>query len=490
PWSNGKYIIKVMIDNETYYGILHVLSKNITEDEFTNMHKYLEEQLQGITKKYTHLTQAIDESIDDPAANQLEYWLINYVNRLISILISLENNYVTTLKKNYQIESLPKHLDRKSIQWATGAKGSIYGEKKYYNRKYKLTANSRENQYVKKCIMVILKTIKKEQQRQLRKYELMNNRVNDAKRRIEIIEDGIRKSANKRNISKEDIYKRKLSKQNAERELKAKEEKRKSILMTYYKLKKGFQKLNYLMNNTFWKYVKPSSQNRDMRFSNKHYGQFYKLWRNFRDLCGNSVSDKGKPHNKTSEYVMISTPTLYEYYSYFKLIDILHELGFKQYDQSKTLKAGYLFSEILPNTVIQFEKESFRIDLVYDQEVHFGSTEAIRSGTYFFCRSAKRRPDIRIDLYIYDKQFNEYIYHSSMILEVKYRPLKNIYSEVGYTEEMYQLNGYRVIRRYCPFRESFIHNVREIICVYPGDDKDISFISEAGIYLILRPNRE
>src|SRR5699024_1648033 len=79
----------------------------------------------------------------------------------------------------------------------------------------------------------------------------MNNRVNDAKRRIEIIEDGIRKSANKRNISKEDIYKRKLSKQNAERELKAKEEKRKSILMTYYKLKKGFQKLNYLMNKNF-----------------------------------------------------------------------------------------------------------------------------------------------------------------------------------------------------------------------------------------------
>src|SRR5699024_4044107 len=146
-------------------------------------------------------------------------------------------------------------------------------------------------QYVKKCIMVILKTIKKEQQRQLRKYELMNNRVNDAKRRIEIIEDGIRKSANKRNISKEDIYKRKLSKQNAEREVQDKEEKRKSTLITNYKLKKGFHNLNYLMNNIFWKYVIPSSQNRDMRFSNNHYGQLYKLWRNFRDLCGNSVSD-------------------------------------------------------------------------------------------------------------------------------------------------------------------------------------------------------
>src|SRR5699024_6431609 len=101
--------------------------------------------------------------------------------------------------------------------------------------------------------------------------------------------------------------------------------------MTYYKLKKGFQKLNYLMNNTFWKYVKPSSQNRDMRYSNKHYGKFYKLCRIFRDICSIFLSYKVKPYNKICLNVKIYYLSLIKTLIFFSLLDYFYHICFYIY---------------------------------------------------------------------------------------------------------------------------------------------------------------
>lgn len=490
PWSNGRYIFKVIINDQKYYGVLHVESKNMTEDEFTNMHQYLERHLSGISRKYTNLTKVIDDTLDnDTSANQLEHWLLSNVQKLISILNSIESNHVTIFQKTYQVEKLPKHLDRKSIQWVNGAKGSIFAGQKYYNRKSQLTTNSAENRYIKMCTMVILKALKKTKKKQFKKNQLINEKISHLKDRIKRIEKAIQQSDGRRNISREDIRKRRLSKINAERDLNGKCEIQHNLLINYNYLRNSFKQINYLMHNTFWKFVS-YSQCRNVKITNRNYIPFHKLWTEFLNVQGDISTKKKKQKHRTKTYMMNSTPTLYEYYSFFQLIDILKGMGFERHNQNKSLKEGYLFSEILPNTALQFAKDDLRIDLVYEQEVSYGAREAINSKTYFFSGSANRRPDIRIDLYIYDGRFNEYLYNSSIILEVKYRPLYNIYSDLGYTNEMNQLNEYRLIRRYCPFRKSYIDGIRNVICVYPGYSRDIHFESEAGSYLILRPNRE
>lgn len=489
PWSNGKYIFEILINDRTYYGVLHVQSKNITEDEFVNMHQYLEDHLSGISRKYTDLTEVVDDTLSDDSADQLEYWLLKNVGKLISVLNSIESNYVATFQKTYRVERLPKHLDRKSIQWGNGAKGSIFAGQKHLNRRYQLTANTIENRFVKMGTLTILNAIKKKKEKQLIRIRIINKKIKDLEDRIDRIDRAIEHSASRRNISREDIYKRRASKTNVKRDLVRKQKLQQTLQEKHHYLESSFRKVNYLTHNTFWKYVS-FSQNRNLKIVNRNYIPFKQLWAEFLNIEGDILSKESRQKKKPNEYMMISTPMLYEYYTFFQMVDTLTEMGFSRHDQNKGLTIGDLFSEILPNTTIQFEKDGMRIDLVYEQEIYYDSHEAISSEAYFFSRSNNRRPDLRIDLYIYDEHFEDYLYNSSTILEVKYRPLMNIYSDIGYTEEMNQLNEYRLIRRYCPRRESYIDGIDNVICVYPGNRQDIHFVSEAGTYLILRPRRE
>lgn len=488
PWSNGKYIFDIIINNRTYYGVLHVKSKNITEDEFVNMHKYLEDHLSGISRKYTDLTEVVDDTLSNDSADQLEYWLLKNVAKLISVLNSIENNYVATFQKTYRIERLPKHLDRKSIQWANGPKGSVFAGQKHFNRRYQLTSNSIENRFVKMGTLTILKAIQKKKEKQLTKIRLINKKIKDLEKRIDRIERGIEHSISRRNISREDIRNRRSSKVSAERDLNRKLKLQQTLQEKHQEFKSSFRKINYLLHNTFWKYV-GHYQNRNLKITNRNYIPFIQLWTEYLNIEGNMLSNDNS-RQRPSDHMMISTPTLYEYYALFQIIDTLTGMGFNRYDQNKGLVAGELFSKILPNTTIQFEKEGLRIDLVYEQEIYYDSREAIDSKAYFFSRSNNRRPDIRIDLYIFNEQYDEYLYDSSTIVEVKYRPLMNIYLDFGYTAEMNQLNEYRLIRRFCPRREMYLDGIENVICVYPGDSRDIYFISETATYLILRPSRE
>jgi len=95
---------------------------------------------------------------------------------------------------------------------------------------------------------------------------------------------------------------------------------------------------------------------------------------------------------------------------------------------------------------------------------------------------------MRVDLYrLKDGQWH---YDSSIILEVKYRPLRNIINldRQGDTQAMEQLNSYRSIGYKYPGGGYNYTPVKMIFCVYPGDNnKDILFPMRYGFMLQFYP---
>lgn len=490
PWSNGKYIYKIIVDDVSFYGVLHVQAKNITTDEFTNMHKYLESKLSGISRKYTELAKVIQPEVkDQPPMNALEHWLIKKGKELATLIYMIERGSVSTYKKSYHVERIPKHLDRKSIQWAHGKKGSIHAGQRHLNRKYERTANSAENRYVKRCTLTILKQMKEFKLSIKKQIKSLDGKIQERARSVTLIERSYSQAQLARNISKQDLYRQQNSLKNGKRDLQQKQGLAKQLGERFNNLNSNYQKLNYLMNNSFWKYV-PYNQSRPIRLTNNSYILFQKLWTEFLQVAGHKQGRPGDVSRESQDYSLRSTPTLYEYYTYFKLSDLLQQQGFTITKQQRGLMPGSIFSELLPNTILQFTKGQTRIDLVYEQEVHVNPMNAKESKTYFFSRANSRRPDIRMDLYIYNEELAEYLYDSSKVVEVKYRPLGNIHSDLSFTKEMEQMNNYRLMTRYCPIREEYLYGVREVICVYPGSSQQISFTSEVGVYVTLRPTRE
>lgn len=80
---------------------------------------------------------------------------------------------------------------------------------------------------------------------------------------------------------------------------------------------------------------------------------------------------------------------------------------------------------------------------------------------------------------------------SSVVLEVKYRPLHNIWNPPGKgdTKEMEQMDGYRSIRHIRKENDYNYSAVKSVICVYPGDaTKRIMFSASYGEMLQLYPD--
>lgn len=101
--------------------------------------------------------------------------------------------------------------------------------------------------------------------------------------------------------------------------------------------------------------------------------------------------------------------------------------------------------------------------------------DAEETRRYFFTKKPNRKPDIRLDSYLLSNDTQEWEYHSSIVVEVKYSPLSNIYSENTETKAMAQMESYLDIRRLNiingkrdeiePFN---FHPVKFVLCLYAG----------------------
>ena len=168
------------------------------------------------------------------------------------------------------------------------------------------------------------------------------------------------------------------------------------------------------------------------------------------------------------------TYLLYEYYCYFFLIQILVELGY-QPDSTYEKENRHLFAEALQNEVanLGFEKKQIRIELIYNAVIPTFTQEDFPKTEGLFSLIEKRKPDIRLDLFFLEGKRKKFF--STLMIEVKYSPIYNIYQKKSKTKVMEQLKKYRsIIYVSCndKGRATYHRNpVYEVLCFYPGNKK-------------------
>ncbi|CKI41474.1 Uncharacterised protein [Streptococcus pneumoniae] len=69
---------------------------------------------------------------------------------------------------------------------------------------------------------------------------------------------------------------------------------------------------------------------------------------------------------------------------------------------------------------------------------------ALSKGSNFYNGEDTKKPDIRLDCYV--KEDGKYVYKSSIIIEVKYSPMYNIFQHVGNTKATEQMYKYWSIK--------------------------------------------
>ncbi|GAA3326835.1 hypothetical protein GCM10020331_064360 [Ectobacillus funiculus] len=164
---------------------------------------------------------------------------------------------------------------------------------------------------------------------------------------------------------------------------------------------------------------------------------------------------------------------IYEYYSYFAVISILEEIGFRPIAPVREQIQSYFFylDGLQDGTTVVLERGDAALHIVFFNElIETHPIVALSKGSHFYNGEDTKKPDIRIDYYRTDHGIKRY--QSSVIVEVKYSPMYNIFFQpVGNTkatEQMYKYwsikyveeqNGKRIFQR---------RAIYEVVCVYPG----------------------
>lgn len=489
PWPNGKYVYEITIDGVLYYALLQVLAKNITEDEFTDMHLYLESKLENVSVNRDESAVMMDhDHLAQMKQAEMSKWLEENMNALMSILRMMERNHATTFRHVYEIEHVPKHMDRRSIKWENSYKGAIYQGQRYLNRKYRATNNTAENQFVKMKILKVIRILQAELSRLLVEKEAVDKELADL-----VYEKTVRREVLERAKASDrahavDINQRQIQIANLKREkanLDLLQEQVNDKLTLFHD---SIIKLNNMVNNPFWQKISNVPQRMQMKAMNKNEMAFHKIMAKLQAIKAMDDRDKDQ---LAMHHLLYPTAVLYEYYIYFLLIDILEGFGFVQVAMKNVGESRSNLFGMQANTTFVLEREDKQVHLVYEQAVDYDSAFAIEKERYFYSRSKHDRPDIRLDYYQYDAELEEHIFQSSIIVEVKYRPFSNIFSRESFTKEMRQLTEYRAIEYYCPYRRRYQRNVvKEVYCVYPGDVEHRSENLEPATYVSLRPSTE
>jgi hypothetical protein len=453
PWSCGVFLYEVVFEGLTFYGAIRVKPKNLSSTQYVHMHEFLEKELKGLTLDFQRNALQYRKQRIDHQQLRLMSWLNDRFSTMMSALGWIESDSGGRIARHYQVEHKPGHLDQRSMRWRNSFKGAVLGDRAFYNRKHFVDVNLPHNQFVKHQVKQILQAIV-----------------------------------------------------NLEKELEKLHDTREQLLS----VTKCKQMLQYKLEQPFWASIDDIHPRNPQRYMQKGFIVLKNIWNEFHEQINGGFY---KSNERISSIPLFqSTAKIYEYYSYILIIKQLIKSGFSlQSDSlSKQLEAGFIDSELQAGTTVILETDDLQVRVVYDEEVEKRSQEAIKKQTFFFSKFRKRKPDIRVDLYKKREQSSpirastiagvqdassaldsNFVYMSSIVFEVKYRPLSNIYSEDGQTGAMDQMNEYIGIKYYCPIRKDYFNRIREVVCIYPGHTSmPICLNTEAGKFIQLYPQDE
>mgnify|MGYP001072023575 CR=1 FL=1 len=488
PWSIGYYLFEVEFDGKKYYGGFSISPKNISDGQFLKLHEFLNEKLEELTKSvlnFNIISQRDREfSVDIPSLLFFRWYELNE-KRLFSAINMIVHETDSDRKMSYAIENVPRHLDRKSIIWKSTYKGLLYNYK-ILNRKYYENLDTKNNQIVKKRLMEILQRLEKAKEEVTLEIVNMDDHLKKSQENLKEIEiELIQQNNLVAKVHKKRLENKKSIEENKIETFKSEQQK---LIVLYQKIEHSLKKLNSTLNNDFWFAVSHYKARGSIQSLGRGYLMFEQLYKSFKQF------ETGKQMDYQISPAFKPTAVLYEYFVYFAVIDSLQSLGFqfpKNYDLQNQL-LSYLYKDGLSDgTAVKLISSELGITVyvVYNEEIETSSDKALKKNKSFFTNQMNNKPDIKLDLYIQKGEAEEF--DSACIFEVKYRPLYNIYQEIGVTDAMIQMENYWAIKHVQMDGKISRSIVKDVICVYPGNQKkEILFEGDNGKFLQLFPEHD
>ncbi|MFD3450049.1 hypothetical protein ACFDTO_36345 [Microbacteriaceae bacterium 4G12] len=478
PWRCGFYHFEVQVGNKYYYGAFHITPKNFDDEQLVLIQNTIKSILSTLImdRGYYKKTFAGFRDVEDHSYMQTIRWLSNQIKKIKHLYLMIEKQ--TSYEAVYKREHRFRKPTCKTIQ-KNERNMKLFVEKQY-NRSFFESRDCIANQWMKhktKSFWLLVYELLQFLQENIEKLERMEAFSKQEKQAVQTIMKTIEKNGSVTERDKQKFRNIHL--------LKDTDLKKIVVKIREYKVLHGIIKdlfvyLSNLLHSSFWSDVSDlrTVPKAPLPPPNRQLLQLFEISHHKKTL-----------HSHDPSFLFVYKPTflIYEYYVYFAFIQILEDMGFHaQIPLRQQIEASFYLDGLQDGTTVVLEKEDIHLRIVFNELIETHPLVALSKGSNFYNGEDTKKPDIRIDYY--KKEQEQYCYQSSVIVEVKYSPMYNIFQPVGNTKATEQMYKYWSIKYvYEQDGKHFFHRraIHEVICVYPGSQIHAKKI-EAGCGIFLQ----
>lgn len=474
----GNFLIRVTISDVISNYLFLVEPKSLDYQRVLNLRTYVNSFYNGLSLDLQRKRKIGDAS--DYEDNISLFMNYHYLSENFSTIMNHINNYINAkyveLKKLKIMTRKPKNIGPESVRWL--AKKGLSKNNDLDNlstmivNKTQLNIDNEQNRIFKSELIfwdselkAIADTIFKYYNSIIERLEYLKTELDELTSKFEIIE--AQKTVSKQ-IKKEEQNKIKHKKDNYNELFKIAED--------YDQRIKSIQhfrtSLEYAEYNSWAKNVS-AEKGKNFHVTNKRL----LLIREMRDkyLGAKRKSNKERNNKKTDYFSEKSTPKLFETYVYILIIRILEEFGFEI--DNDIYKDDLMF--LLSNeSIISLTKNDTKCTIYYDKELKRSNSNFDKS-EYCVINSHHNKPDFLLSF----RDENGLI--DTIVIEVKWRPLKNIYNDVEDTEVVSTLKDYYNFAYYdVNTKKAKRAVVSKVIVLYPDIEEKYTDIQNEDIVAV------
>ncbi|MFD0771595.1 hypothetical protein ACFQZ1_22940 [Bacillus sp. CGMCC 1.60114] len=475
PWRCGVYHFEVQVEEELFYGAFQIVPKNFFDDQLELIQEYVKSVLGEIIldRGYYKKTFVTFTDIEDYSYMRMLRMLPQKMKKVKQLYYEVQQK--TNFEQEYIWEMRERKPTRKSI---------ITREKKpyakWYNRCFREKKHCKENGYVKyktKQFYNKLLEIDSFLRETIQKLESAQQTRREEKKAVHTILQTIERNGSVTERDKQKYRNIHLLKDTDLRKMAMKIQEYKVL---YTILQSTLTYFSYLLYTPFWRGVREEVTLTTHSLPPIYHQLLHQL--------------EFSPHRNELEtsFLFVYKPTflMYEYYAYFTVIAILQEIGFIDYLSIAEQVQSYFYLDGLQDgTTIVLDNKDLQLHVAFNDLIETHPLIALSKNSHFYNGEDTKKPDIRIDCY--KRGETGYEYQSSIIIEVKYSPMYNIFQPVGNTkatEQMYKYWSIKYVEEQNGKRLFHRRAIYEVICVYPGSNMHAKKIEAGcGVFVQLYP---
>ncbi len=475
PWRCGLYHFEVRIEEKTYYGAFQIVPKNFFDDQFEMIQNYVKSILNELIldRGYYKKTFSALSDIEDSSYLVLLRKLPQKMKKIKQIFKKVESS--SKFIHEYKWETKERKVTRN---------GTIMAERKpyakYYNRKLIEQKNSKENAFLKfkaiqfyhylleaeRFLSQTIEILEKEKKKKLEEFQAVKTIIQSIERNGSVTDREKQKYKNIHLLKEADVRKSSMKIQEY-----------KILTHIVHESVKYFQ---ILMYSPFWREVAETGNMNSYGLPIPHQQLLHHL----------DILPQYTDQSPALLFVYKPTFLVYEYYAFFTVISILEQMGFEAGKSVREqIQEHFYIDGLQDGTTVVVHRDDIKVHVAFNDLIETHPLIALSKGSNFYNGEDTKKPDIRLDCYV--KEEGKYAYKSSIIIEVKYSPMYNIFQHVGNTkatEQMYKYWSIKYVEEQNGKRVFHRRAIYEVICVYPGSHMHSKKIeSGCGVFLQLYP---